>query len=84
MTKKTDKRIISCKDVLDYICTHFDEDDASERCRQVHEHLTNCPDCGSFYQSMDKMVGLYRVSSPCFSEEAKKVLLQSLGIGDKD
>ncbi len=84
MTEKTDKNATSCKDVLDYICTHFGEDDDSDRCRQVHEHLIHCPDCESFYKSMDKMVGLYRVSSPCFSEEAKKMLLESLGIDDKD
>jgi hypothetical protein len=75
-------RNISCNEVLNFICEQFgEEDDDSERCRQVKQHLADCPDCGKYCTSMESMIGLYRVSSPEFPEHAKQILLNALGVG---
>ena len=71
---------ISCQDVLDFICAQFGEDDDSERCRSVRAHLARCPDCTSYCDSLEKMIGLYRAVSPSFSDTARTHLLEQLGI----
>ena len=71
---------IACDQVLDFICEQFGEDDDSERCRAVKAHLAQCPDCSSYCNSVDKMIGLYRAASPTFPAEAKTLLLGTLGI----
>lgn len=78
------KEFQSCQEVMDYICAQFGDDDASARCQELKEHLDKCPDCSTYCDSIEKMIGLYRVTSPCFSEEARKVLLESLGIREQD
>lgn len=69
-----------CRDVLDFICTQFGEDDDSERCRSVREHLARCPDCSSYCDSLEKMIGLYRAASPEFPAQVRDTLLAQLGI----
>lgn len=71
---------IPCDQVLDFICEQFGEDDDSERCRSVKAHLAQCPDCSSYCNSIDKMIGLYRAASPEFPPHARGVLLHTLGI----
>lgn len=83
MSEHTEKYFKSCREVLDYICGHFGENEDSERCRELERHLESCPDCSSYCDSIDKMIGLYRASSPCFSEGARHMLLESLGIEDR-
>ena len=74
----------SCQEVLDYICGHFGDTDDSARCRELEKHLSKCPDCKTYCDSIDKMIGLYRASSPCFSDEARQMLLTTLGIEERD
>lgn len=83
MSDSVHQHFESCEEVLDYICTHFGDDDDSERCRALERHLEKCPDCKSYCDSIDKMIGLYRASSPCFSNDARRMLLESLGIEDR-
>jgi hypothetical protein len=72
----------NCQEVISYICGHFGEDENSERCREMKKHLESCPDCSTYCDSMDKMIGLYRAASPCFPEHARNSLLASLGIDE--
>ncbi|MFZ1731071.1 MAG: zf-HC2 domain-containing protein [Bacteroidota bacterium] len=74
----------SCEEVMDYICAQFGDDEDSARCRELQQHLANCPDCSTYCDSIEKMIGLYRATSPCFSEEARRILLESLGISEKE
>ncbi|MBN1449162.1 MAG: hypothetical protein JXA28_14640 [Bacteroidetes bacterium] len=79
-----DRHFHSCQDVVDYICEHFGDDTDSERCLELAQHLEHCPDCNAYCNSIDKMIGLYRATSPCFSDEARHVLLDALGIDETD
>jgi hypothetical protein len=82
MYKPFEESGISCEEVLQYICEQFGEDDDSERCMEVKRHLDQCPDCTHYCNSLETMIGLYRAASPEFSQEAKKVLLHSLGLDE--
>lgn len=71
---------IPCADVVTYICESFGEDDNSERCRTIKEHITKCPDCSSYCDSMEKMIALYRASSPDFPASVREHLYKTLGM----
>lgn len=75
-----DKHEINCVDVVNFICEQFGEDDSSERCRLIKEHIAKCPDCGSYCDSMDKMIALYRASSPDFPQSVREHLFKTLGM----
>jgi hypothetical protein len=74
----------SCQDVMDYICAQFGDDENSERCNELKRHLSHCPNCSNYCDSIEKMIGLYRATSPGFSAEARRMLLESLGIREHD
>lgn len=78
----SDKKI-SCADVVNYICESFGEDDNSQRCRLIKEHISKCPDCSTYCDSMDKMIALYRASSPEFPTSVRQHLFQTLGMQTK-
>jgi hypothetical protein len=80
MTDDRNQHFHSCQEVLDYICEHFGDDENSDRCRELEKHLSKCPDCSTYCDSIDKMIGLYRSTAPCFSEDARRLLLEALGI----
>ncbi len=84
MSERNEQHFESCQQVVDYICEHFGDDSDSDRCRALARHLEHCPDCSSYCDSIDKMIGLYRATSPCFSDQARHMLLDSLGIEEKD
>lgn len=74
----------SCQEVMDFICAQFGDDENSARCLELQQHLAHCPDCSLYCDSIEKMIGLYRETSPCFSEEARRMLLKSIGISEHD
>lgn len=83
MTDNIDRHFKSCQEVLNYICEHFGDDEDSDRCRALERHLEKCPDCSAYCDSIEKMIGLYRATAPSFSEEARHMLLDSLGIVER-
>jgi len=73
----------NCNEVIEFICGHFGDDEHSERCAELKKHLSQCPDCAAYCDSMDKLIGLYRAAAPCFPDDARRVLLEALGIKDE-
>ncbi|MAT38087.1 MAG: hypothetical protein CL946_00630 [Ectothiorhodospiraceae bacterium] len=82
MVRPFEGQDVSCKDVLDYICEQFGDEEDSERCQEVKRHLDKCSNCSTYCNSLETMIGLYRVAAPDFSEDAKDFLLQSIGLKD--
>ena len=68
---------------MNYICAQFGEAEESSRCIELKQHLANCPDCSTYCDSIEKMIGLYRATSPRFSDHAKQMLLDTLGITEQ-
>jgi hypothetical protein len=55
---------MKCGDVYLHICDNLDEDIHSERCRQIKQHLAECPNCSAYLTSLKKTIGLYRALPP--------------------
>jgi len=51
---------MKCDTVYLHICDHLDEDIASPRCRQIKQHLDECPNCRAYLDSLKKTIVLYR------------------------
>ena len=50
---------MKCKHVLLHICENLDADLHSAKCREVRKHITQCPDCAAYLDSVKKTVSLY-------------------------
>jgi hypothetical protein len=55
---------MKCGDVYLHICDHLDEDINSERCRQIKQHLAECPNCSEYLRSLKQTIILYRSLPP--------------------
>ncbi|MBK7257462.1 MAG: hypothetical protein IPI01_06595 [Ignavibacteriae bacterium] len=55
---------MKCGDVYLHICDHLDEDINSERCRQIKQHLAECPNCSEYLSSLKQTITLYRALPP--------------------
>jgi anti-sigma factor RsiW len=51
---------MKCDKVYLHICDHLDEDINSSRCRQIKQHLAECPNCSAYLDSLKKTITLYR------------------------
>jgi hypothetical protein len=49
-----------CVQALRFICDNLDADLGSPRCIEIRQHLSECPDCSAYLDSMKKTVALYR------------------------
>jgi predicted anti-sigma-YlaC factor YlaD len=77
------KKRLTCKETAEYICVELDEKINSPKCREIKEHLKNCPNCTSYLDSLKKTVGLYRkYSAPKLSAKCRKELFTKLKLGE--
>ena len=51
---------MNCLDTLNQICEELGEDINSPLCKEVEEHLKNCPKCCAHVDSIRKVVRLYQ------------------------
>lgn len=51
---------MKCSSVYVYICTNLDQDLNSARCRQIKKHISECPDCSAYLDSLRKTISLYK------------------------
>jgi len=51
---------MKCDKVYLHICDHLDEEITSPRCRQIKQHLEECPNCRAYLDSLKKTIVLYR------------------------
>ena len=73
------KKAIKCREVFSYICDNLDERLDSPQCRELRSHLTRCPNCLAYLDSLKKTVGLYRrYSHPRLSGKARRELHRNL------
>jgi predicted anti-sigma-YlaC factor YlaD len=66
-----------CAQALRYICDNLDADLASPRCIEIRNHLSECPDCSAYLDSMKKTVTLYRRYTAGKVPPAARTLLAS-------
>lgn len=53
------KKEAQCSDVLSHICDQLDEELDSPRCREIKNHLKQCPNCVAYLDSLKTTVHLY-------------------------
>ena len=54
-------RIHNCVDVAEHICENLDYKLNSRKCREIKNHLEDCPNCSAYLDSLKKTVKLYRM-----------------------
>ena len=58
--KKLDIAKLNCDQVVNYVCDDIEVSRNSPVCRQIREHLANCPDCPKYVNSLRETIKLYR------------------------
>jgi predicted anti-sigma-YlaC factor YlaD len=74
---------MACKDQgrnWDFLCSFLEEDIDSPLCRELKEHMQECPDCRANVESVKRTVALYRESVPHvpLSDAVKQRLIAAL------
>ncbi len=69
------KKAVTHRDVLKHICDNLDLKPNSKRCREMKKHLSGCPDCLAYLDSVKKTISLYKLyPTPKLSQRARKKL----------
>ncbi|NCS88080.1 MAG: hypothetical protein GW789_04965 [Ignavibacteria bacterium] len=69
---------VNCKSVMHHICESLGEDLQSEKCISIKEHLDNCPDCKSYFRSVEKTIDFYKKYNADMPEGAHVRLMSVL------
>ena len=75
---------VNCKDVMHHICESLGEDLNSDRCIAIKKHLDNCPDCKSYFKTVEITIDYYRKYNVELPEDAHKRLMKFLDLEDCD
>ncbi len=76
---------MDCLHTLRDICEELAEDIDSELCKEVQEHLKECPKCCAHVDSMRKVVYLYqKVNNEDVPEDVDKRLWKVLNLRKPD
>jgi hypothetical protein len=76
--KKIDIAKLRCDQVVNYVCDDIEVSRSSPVCRQIREHLANCPDCSKYVQSLRKTVKLYQTYEVTVPHDLHERVMQSL------
>ncbi len=71
-----------CKDVMQHICESLGEDLNSERCVAIKNHLDNCPDCKTYFDSVKITINLYKSYEVEMPTDTHKKLMNLLNLND--
>ena len=74
---------ITCKDVMVHICESLGEDLESQKCVEIKQHLSECPDCQHYFSSVEKTIDLYKKYDAEVSEECHQRLMKKLGLEEQ-
>lgn len=53
------KKIVHCPDVLKHICEELDTKLTTAQCRELKRHLSKCPNCTAYLDSLKTTIKLY-------------------------
>ena len=54
------KHTMRCPEILDHICEELDTKISSAKCREIKRHLSQCPNCTAYLNSLKKTIRLYK------------------------
>lgn len=53
---------MDCSKAYRYICDNLDEKLDSPRCRQIRQHLDDCPECRAYLASIKTTIALFQAA----------------------
>lgn len=74
------KEKVNCKDVMSHICESLGEELHSEKCLLIREHLEGCPNCQSYFNSVEKTIKFYKMYNIQMPHDAHNKLMEKLGL----
>jgi predicted anti-sigma-YlaC factor YlaD len=74
---------IDCKDVMNHICESLGEELESQKCIEIKEHLSNCPNCQNYFSSVEKTIEFYKKYDLEVSDDCHERLMKKLGLEDQ-
>ena len=74
----------NCRDVMQHICESLGEELNSEKCIAIKTHLDNCPNCKSYYQTVELTIDYYKKYNADIPKEAHQRLMNFLDLNDCD
>ena len=78
------EKIVTCKEVVHYICESLGEDLNSEKCIAIKDHLDECSDCKSYYETVEITIDCYRKYNVNMPKDAHERLMKFLDLDDCD
>jgi predicted anti-sigma-YlaC factor YlaD len=73
---------INCKDVMQHVCESLGEDLNSDKCIAIKKHLEECPDCKSYFETVEITIDCYRKYNVKMPEDAHERLMKFLDLDD--
>lgn len=72
----------NCKDVMQHICESLGEDLNSERCIAIKHHLDDCPNCKTYFKTVELTIDYYKKYEVQLPEGAHDRLISFLNLND--
>ena len=77
-----EKHNTTCKEVMHHICDNLGEDLDSPKCIAIKEHLENCSNCKSYFDSVDSTIKFYKNYNVELNDDSHNKLMDYLGLSD--
>lgn len=78
------EKIVTCKEVMHYICESLGEDLNSEKCIAIKHHLDECSDCKNYYETVEITIDCYRKYNVKMPKDVHERLMKYLDLDDCD
>ncbi|HSP87413.1 MAG TPA: hypothetical protein VLN45_04725 [Ignavibacteriaceae bacterium] len=76
------KEEVSCKEVMRYVCECLAQDESSDRCLSLKNHLDSCEDCKEYFKSVKLTIDCYQKYNVKLPEDVHKKLMNYLKLED--
>ena len=74
----------NCKDVMQHICESLGEELNSDKCVAIKNHLDSCPDCKSYFKTVELTIDYYKKYNVEIPQDAHSRLMNFLDLSDCD
>lgn len=72
----------NCKDVMHHICESLGEELNSERCIAIKQHLDECPNCQTYFKTVELTIDYYKKYEVKLPDGAHERLMAFLNLDD--
>jgi hypothetical protein len=76
------KQQSNCKNVMQHICESLGEELNSERCLAIKQHLDDCPNCQTYFKTVELTIDFYKKYDADLPDGAHDRLMSFLDLND--